>query len=148
MESMGAITPSTLSRSDLPWQIAWSREKCTLCGRCTAVCPVRAIEPGVFRKRTVQVPVGLAEKPGNLYSVYHGIEQRTDPAHACIGCGMCDLVCPNGAIRPVRSTETDKLRFHNNTGVRTHIFRTRQLIEGLARKIDGVTEDPLLAKTC
>jgi glutamate synthase (NADPH) large chain len=116
MESVGTITPSTLSVSDLPWQIAWSKEKCTLCGHCTAVCPVRAIEPGVFRKRTLQVPIGLTEKPGQLLSIYHGIEQRTDPAHACIGCGMCDLVCPNGAIRPVRSNETDKLRFHNNQG--------------------------------
>ena len=116
MEPVGAIIPSTLSRSDLPWQIAWSREKCTLCGHCTAVCPVRAIEVGVHQKRTIQTPLGLAEKPGAVFSVYHGIRQRTEPAFACVGCGMCDLVCPNGAIRPVRSNETDKLRFHVNAG--------------------------------
>jgi glutamate synthase (NADPH/NADH) large chain len=116
MEPVGAIIPSTLSRSDLPWQIAWSREKCTLCGHCTAVCPVRAIDLGVHRKRTLQTPLGLQEKPGNVFSVYHGIRQRTEPAFACVGCGMCDLVCPNGAIRPVRSAETDKLRFHVNAG--------------------------------
>ena len=116
MESMGTIAPSILSGSDLPWQIDWSKEKCTLCGKCTAVCPVRAIEPGVHRKRTLQTPLGLLEKPGNVYSVYHGIRQRTEPAFACIGCGMCDLVCPNGAIRPVRSVEMDKLRFHVNQG--------------------------------
>jgi glutamate synthase (NADPH/NADH) large chain len=116
MEPVGTIIPSTLSRSDLPWQIAWSREKCTLCGYCTAVCPVRAIDLGVHRKRTLQTPLGLTEKPGNVFSVYHGIRQRTEPAFACVGCGMCDLVCPNGAIRPFRSTETDKLRFHANAG--------------------------------
>jgi glutamate synthase (NADPH/NADH) large chain len=126
---MGTITPSTLSRSDLPWQIAWSKEKCNLCGHCTAVCPVRAIELGVHRKRTLQVPIGLTEKPGNLYSIYHGIRQRTEPAFTCIGCGMCDLLCPNGAIRPVRSVETDKLRFHINQG-------------GVPRRRGGRRNDP------
>jgi len=94
----------------------WNKEKCTLCGRCTAVCPVRAIEPGVHRKRALQVPVGLEEKPAQLLYVYFGIDQRTDAAHACVGCGMCTLVCPNGAIMPVRAEETDKLRFHVNQG--------------------------------
>ncbi|MEI7637127.1 MAG: 4Fe-4S binding protein, partial [Syntrophus sp. (in: bacteria)] len=55
---MGKISPSTLSKSDLPWQIIWNREACTLCGRCTAVCPVRAIELGVHRKRVVQTVIG------------------------------------------------------------------------------------------
>ena len=50
MQSERPITPSTLSVKDLPWQILWDKEKCTLCGKCTAVCPVNAIELGVFRK--------------------------------------------------------------------------------------------------
>ena len=53
----GSITPSTLSIKDLPWQILWDKDKCTLCGQCTAVCPVQAIELGVFRKRHVAPPV-------------------------------------------------------------------------------------------
>ena len=53
------ITPSTLSVKDLPWQILWDKETCTLCGSCTAVCPVNAIELGVFRKRLIEPPVGL-----------------------------------------------------------------------------------------
>jgi glutamate synthase (NADPH/NADH) large chain len=114
MEPMGSITPSALSTKDLPWQILWNKEKCTLCGSCTAICPVRAIDLGVHRKRMLQVPVGLETRPGNLVSIYHGVDQRTDPAHACVGCGMCTMVCPNGAIAPMRSSEIDKLRFHMN----------------------------------
>ncbi len=33
MLSNRPITPSTLSIKDLPWQIDWNKEKCTLCGQ-------------------------------------------------------------------------------------------------------------------
>ena len=111
-----SITPSTLSTKDLPWQILWSKDKCTLCGRCTAVCPVQAIELGVFRQRRVQTSLNLSETPASAFTIYHGIRQRTDPAYSCIGCAMCSLVCPNDAILPARSDESDKLRFHVNRG--------------------------------
>ena len=116
MESVGKMHPSTLNQKDLLWHILWDKAKCTLCGKCTAVCPVRAIEIGVHRKRDVNVPLGLMEKPANVFNVYHGIMQITDPAHACVGCGMCTHVCPNSAIYPVLNEEKDKLRFHMNNG--------------------------------
>ena len=116
MASVGTITPSTLSRKDLLWQIVWDKERCALCGRCTAACPVQAIELGVFRKRLVQVTPGVETQPSNVYQVFYGIRQKTDPAYACIGCGTCTLVCPNDCIMPVRNDEIDKLRFHINRG--------------------------------
>jgi len=114
MQSNRKITPSTLSIKDLPWQINWDSNKCSLCGKCTAVCPVNAIEPGVFRKRVLEPGIGITQAPSNEYKVYYGIRQKTDPAFSCVGCAMCAMVCPNDAIGPMRSDEADKLGFHVN----------------------------------
>jgi len=118
MFSNRPVTPSTLSVKDLPWQILWNKEKCTLCGQCTAVCPVHAIELGVFRKRILEPPMGLTQTapPENLYKLYYGIRQKTDPAYRCVGCAMCNMVCPNDAIVPIHGDEGDKMKFHADRG--------------------------------
>jgi glutamate synthase (NADPH/NADH) large chain len=116
MSTNGTLIPSSLSLKDLPWQVQWQRERCTLCGQCTAACPVHAIELGVFRQRLVETSIDLAKAPASLFKVYHGIRQKTDPAYACVGCAMCTMVCPNDCIRPLRSDEADKLKFHINRG--------------------------------
>jgi glutamate synthase (NADPH) large chain len=116
MSSNTVIIPSTLSVKDLPWQILWDKEKCTLCGQCAAVCPVQAIELGVFRKRIIENPLNLSEKPSAAYKIYNGIRQKTDPSYACVGCAMCNMVCPNDALIPMKTDEADKLKFHINRG--------------------------------
>ena len=116
MSANGTITPSTLSPKDLPWQILWQKDKCSLCGRCTTVCPVHAIELGVHRQRLVQTPMGLDREPSNVYKVFYGIRQKTDPAYACVGCGMCSMVCPNECIMVYRNDEADKLKYHIDRG--------------------------------
>ncbi len=116
MQSERPMTPWTLSVKDLPWQILGDKEECTLCGKCTAVCPVNAIELGVFRKRSVKPPIGFLETPTSVYKAYYGIRQKTDPAYNCVGCAMCNMVCPNDAITPCRSDEADKLKFQIDRG--------------------------------
>mgnify|MGYP003793180845 CR=1 FL=1 len=113
---MGTLRPNLLSPRDLPWRIVWDRDRCTLCGRCTAACPTRSIELGVHRKRSLEVKAGLAVKPSNVYAVYHGIDQVAHASRVCVGCGLCSQVCPNAAIFPVRSEEIDKVRFHVSEG--------------------------------
>ncbi len=110
------ITPSTLGVKDLDWQIKWDKELCTQCGRCTTVCPVNAIELGVFRKREIITPAGLLKKAENKHTVFYGIRQKTDPAYGCIGCSMCNMVCPNNAIRPERAEGSTTQKFHNDRG--------------------------------
>ena len=130
MQPNAIITPSTLSVKDLPWQILWQKDKCTLCGRCTAVCPVNAIELGVFRKRLIKVSLEPQGNPSSNFDIYHGIRQKTDPAYACVGCATCSLVCPNDAIFPIRSDEADKLRFHINQGGQPRSRGGRRNVKG------------------
>ncbi len=116
MPSNRPVTPSTLSVKDLPWQISWQKNKCSLCGSCTAVCPVNAIELGVFRKRRIQASIDPGRSSSTSYEIFYGIRQKTDPAYACIGCGMCNMVCPNECIIPLKSDEADKLKYHIDRG--------------------------------
>ncbi len=118
MSTNGKITPSSLSLKDLIWQIEWDKDKCSLCGQCTAVCPVQTIELAVFRQRVVDTPVGLGalKAPTNIYKTWNGIKQKTDPTDACIGCAMCTQVCPNDAIMPVHNDEAPKQIYHIDQG--------------------------------
>lgn len=124
------ITPSTLSIKDLPWQIDWQKDKCTLCGKCTAVCPVHAIELGVFRKREVEASLDPEITPSSRFKIYYGIRQKEEPAYACVGCAMCTLVCPNGAIAPYHTDEIDKLRFHMDQGGKPRTRGGRRNVPG------------------
>ncbi len=114
MSSNRPIAPYSLSKKDFIWQIKWDKEKCALCGKCTAVCPVKAIELKVFRKRNISVSKELNIKASNEYSIFYGISQKTDAEHICVGCAMCSMACPNEAIMPFRSDEKEKIIFHRD----------------------------------
>ncbi|WDP91280.1 MAG: 4Fe-4S binding protein [Desulfobacter sp.] len=116
MSSNRSLEPSSLSLNDLPWQIEYNNDRCTLCGQCTAVCPVKAIELNVFQKRIIKTSVAKNAEHSNTYDTFYGIRQRTEVANACIGCAMCTLACPNDAIRPVKNQGLDRMKFHINQG--------------------------------
>jgi glutamate synthase (NADPH) large chain len=86
--------------ADFPWKIDWRPERCIRCGSCVATCTFNSIYPELRRqKRAVSIQ---SPEPGR---VILAIKQSSDPANFCRGCGMCERVCPAGAIRPVRNTQ-------------------------------------------
>ncbi|MBU2631363.1 MAG: 4Fe-4S binding protein, partial [Proteobacteria bacterium] len=114
MSSDRKLEPSSLSLNDLPWQVRYSNDRCTLCGQCTAVCPVKAIELAVFRKRHIKTSVKKDQSHFEQYDTFYGIQQKTRVENACIGCAMCTMVCPNDAISPLKNPGLDRLKFHVN----------------------------------
>ncbi|MEW6110129.1 MAG: glutamate synthase-related protein [Nitrospirota bacterium] len=104
-----------LSLKELPYIIRWRDDRCKRCGKCTAVCPVKAIEPTIKIQRFVSsegpVPAPVASK-----RIIQVVEQVTDINRYCTGCGACTLVCPNEAIEPELNPQNKFLHFKNKSG--------------------------------
>ncbi|MGE5893880.1 MAG: glutamate synthase-related protein, partial [bacterium] len=103
-----------LSFQELPYIIRWREDRCTRCGRCTAVCPVKAIEPGPVVQRLV-TSTGKGPTPNIARKVMHAVKQVTDIERYCTGCGTCTLVCPTRAIEPEYNPR-NKFLTHKNRG--------------------------------
>jgi glutamate synthase (NADPH) large chain len=105
---------SELPLLDFPYIIHWRDDRCTRCGRCTAACPVKAIEPSLMTQRLV-VSEGAIPLPATVRRVTHIVRQVTDIDRHCTGCGTCTLVCPNMAII-AEYNPAHKFLFHKNRG--------------------------------
>ncbi|MEN8141760.1 MAG: glutamate synthase-related protein [Thermodesulfobacteriota bacterium] len=116
MVSIRSITsnPGSLTTNDLPWVIEHREDRCTLCGKCAAVCPVNTLKLAYMRKRMPKIAISSKER-GSSYKTFVGIRQNTDVGRRCIGCGSCAMVCPNEAIHPVHNP-VDRYRFQNTAG--------------------------------
>ncbi len=102
------------SLKEFPYIVRWKDHRCTRCGRCTAVCPVKAIVPAVKVKRFVQSE-GDMPMPSVSRKVIQVVEQVTDMDRVCVGCATCSLVCPNDAIEPEFNPQ-NKFLFYKNKG--------------------------------
>ena len=103
-----------LSLREFPYIIRWHDDRCKRCGKCTAVCPVKAIEATVKVQRTIKSE-GPVPTPIAVRSVTQIVEQVTDMERYCTGCGTCTLVCPNEAIEPEFNPQ-NKFLHHKNKG--------------------------------
>jgi len=106
--------PSSLSPNDLPWRIVHDENRCTLCGKCAAVCPVNTLKLSYMRKRMPRMVLNSSER-GSNFKTFVGIRQNTDVGRRCIGCGTCSMVCPNEAIHPVHNSD-DRYKFQQTVG--------------------------------
>lgn len=116
MEPAGLLDRNhQLSLKEFPYIIRWRDDRCKRCGNCTAVCPVKAIEPTVKIKRSVSSE-GPVPEPAAKKSIIHIVEQVKDINRYCTGCATCTLVCPNEAIEPEYNPQHKFLHFKNKGG--------------------------------
>ncbi|MCR5265796.1 MAG: 4Fe-4S binding protein, partial [Cyanobacteria bacterium RUI128] len=109
---MSEVKINQLHKDDLPWIIEYDESKCIRCGKCTAACSFSAIKPAIEQRK---VSGSITEK--NKLEKVIVIKQDIDFANHCRGCGMCERVCPNGAIRAVRNTDDRySIRYRAETG--------------------------------
>ncbi len=101
-----AVKINEFSANDLPWKIEWDPTKCKLCGSCTASCTFGAIEAGVEARKFITSSVILPEPKDTESFAIPVIRQVVTVANHCVGCGMCEKVCPNRAIKPVRNEDS------------------------------------------
>jgi glutamate synthase (NADPH) large chain len=104
-----------LSVKEMPYIVRWRDDRCKRCGRCTAACPVKAIEPSVKVQRIVQSE-GPVPTPTSVRRVIQVVEQVTDMERYCVGCATCSLVCPNEAIEPEMNVQHKLLHYKNKGG--------------------------------
>lgn len=101
MESVKTQDPGV---NDLPWKIEYHAQRCAMCGSCVAACTFNAIEVHVSH-RSVTVSRKAFPEPAPEHLALPVIRQKADIGQACVGCGMCEKICPNAAIRPVRNPD-------------------------------------------
>lgn len=101
---MESVKTQDTGVNDLPWKIEYHAQRCTMCGSCVAACTFNAIEVHVSH-RSVTVSRKAFPEPAPEHLALPVIRQKADIGHACVGCGMCEKICPNAAIRPVRNPD-------------------------------------------
>lgn len=97
---MAAVETTSINKEDVMWQIEYDPNKCTLCGRCVAVCTFGAIKADIEKRRKV-LSEGNLPTPDVKQTSIPVIKQVITKSKNCVGCTMCTKVCPNGAIKAV-----------------------------------------------
>ena len=117
MESASRLDQNhQISIKELPYIIQWREDRCTRCGRCTAVCPMKSIEATVYTQRVVS-SAGAKPNPRITRRLTHVVRQVADIERYCIGCGSCSLVCPTDAIFPEYNFQHKLYHFKNKGGI-------------------------------
>ncbi len=97
--------------SQLP---VYDASKCTMCGTCTASCPDSALYSTItdrpIPEEAARYFKSIKKAPGGLPWERFAININVIP-ESCKGCGICEQVCPTGALKLVAKTEAKESDF-------------------------------------
>lgn len=142
---MEAVKVQDIAANDLPWKIEYHADRCTMCGSCVASCTFKAIKVEVQRK-SVTFSEANQPEPIHRQCAIPVIKQVADTNNACRGCGMCEKVCPNNAIRAVRNPDNRRNLLTNRPikrGGRTNLNAQRTLDKIIVGRISQMTDPSL-----
>ena len=112
---MEQVRTQDVGVNDLPWKIEYHADRCTMCGSCVASCSFKAIKVAV-QAQSITVSEDSQPNPIHKHIARPIIKQVASLKDFCRGCGMCEKVCPNNAIRPVRNPDSRKALLSRDAG--------------------------------
>ena len=144
---METVKTQDIGVNDLMWKIDYNAERCTMCGSCVASCTFKSIKVEVQRK-SMTISESNIPEPVHKQMAIPVIKQVADIDCACRGCGMCEKVCPNNAIRPVRNVDNRRNLLSRDRGPikrggRTNLNAQRTLDKIIVGRISQMTDPSL-----
>ena len=144
---MESVTTQDIGVNDLRWIIDYWPERCTMCGSCVASCTLNALEVAVMRQ-DLTVSRASQPEPVREHLARPVIRQKASLTGSCVGCGMCEKVCPNQAIRAIRNPDSRyallaRTNGPTKRGGRTNLNAQRTLDHIVVGRISQMT-DPAL----
>lgn len=105
METDDIETIGAALATDLTWKQLFDTDSCTVCGRCTSVCPAnitgKLLDPREMVLKTGEVAASMAgvSPPLSSTATLDGSGQLFDlvtpeEVFSCTTCGACDEICP------------------------------------------------------
>ena len=144
---MQAVKTQDVGVNDLTWKIEYHAERCTMCGSCVASCSFKAIKADV-QSQSITVSEKSQPEPVHKFIARPVIKQVASLTNFCRGCGMCEKVCPNNAIKPVRNPDNRKALLSRDAGPikrggRTNLNAQRTLDNIIVGRISQMTDPSL-----
>ena len=144
---METVRTQDVGVNDLNWKIEYDPLRCTMCGSCVASCSFKAIHVEMQRVDKT-VSVDNQPNPVKRHEARPVIKQVASLTDYCRGCGICEKVCPNNAIRPVRNPDSRQTLLSKDHGPikrggRTNINAQRALDSIVVGRISQMTDPSL-----
>jgi glutamate synthase (NADPH) large chain len=143
-----AVKINDFTENDFNWKIRYDSERCTRCGKCMATCTFNALEM-VVEKRAYARSKGPYPMPQKTIETIPVIRQKNSISNACVGCQMCEKVCPNKAIFPERNPDSREAQINHlggatiKRGGRTNVGTDRVLDKIKVGRISQMTDPSL-----